>query len=424
MRRTARDNRDLPHPKPVERIELNDENSGRRLWIVAVLLVFGAALMVYAVTKLLEPGDEWVNITASGGDGPSASAEFSFLYRPGSGELSYSADLKAVTTLYTQLGQEAFQLFHNAEEFEGVTNICSINRSPNEVLEVEDGLYEALAAVDRSRNRAIYLGPVYSRYDDLFFCEDDSQLADFDPRLNEAVAEEYREIVRFANDPQSIRLELLGEGRVRLYVSEEYLAYVRQEGVDNLIDFAWMRNAFVADYMAEALIARGYTHGVLSSYDGFIRNLDSSGTEYSLQIYDRDQSAAYTAAMLAYQGPMSIVSLWDYPVNALDGYRFYELRNGEVRTPYLDPADALCKSAVHDLAGYAGDKSCGEILLALMPAYTAEEIQAEELLRLAGEGVQSVFCQDGVVRYTDPAVKLSQFYDREGTRYTASRLEP
>ena len=108
----------------------------------------------------------------------------------------------------------------------------------------------------------------------------------------------------------------------------------------------------------------------------------------------------------------------------MDIYRFYQLENGEIRTPYLDPADALCKSAVHNLAGYGRDKSCGEILLSLLPVYAAEEIRTEELVRLAGEGVQSVFCQDSAVRYTDPAIELSHLYEWEDVRYTASQLGP
>lgn len=419
---TARKKRNKPQRPPVE-IQLNEGHVGRRLAAAVVLLVLGAAMLVYAFMQLMEPGDEWITIEASSSQGTSCAPEFSFLYRPGSGELSYSADRKAATALYSQLCREAYERFHPQEAFEGVNNIYAINRHPNEVLEVDEGLYQAFSTVDRSGSRAIYLGPVYVRYDDLFFCENDSQLADFDPRLSGEVAEEYREILRFANDPQSIRLELLGEGRIRLYVSEEYLAWARQEGIEDFVDFAWMRNAFIADFIAEALAAEGYTHGVLSSYDGFIRNLDGSGRAYSMQVYDRDQAAGYTAAVMGYQGPMSIVSLWDFPVNELDAYRFYALRNGEIRNPYLDPADALCKSAVHDLVGYAQDKSCGEILLALMPAYIAEEIRTEELIRLAGEGVQSVFCQGGVVRYTDPAAQFSRFYNWRGAPYTASQLE-
>ena len=425
MGRTARDNRDRLRPRPVERIELNQENVGRRLVITVVMLVFGAAMLTYAFVQLLSPdSEEWITIEADSSAGATCGAEFELLYYPGRGDASSAAERKEVTGLYTRLCREAFELFHEKEAFEGVNNIYAINRRPNQTLEIDERLYKAFSAVDRSGSRAVYLGPVYSRYDGLFLCQEDYQLVDFDPRLSEDVAQEYQEVLAFANDPESVRIELLGENRVRLYVSQEYLDYARQEEIEDFIDFSWMRNAFIADFLAEGLISGGYTSGVLSSYDGFIRNLDAGGTGYWLQIYDCSERMIYPVTAMAYQGSMSIVSLRDYPTDERDVYRFYQLENGEIRTLYLDTADALCKSAVHNLTGYARDKGCGEILLALSEVYIADALQPEKLARLAEEDVQSVFCQDRVMYYTDPAIVLGQIYDGNGVRYTASQLKP
>lgn len=388
MGRTARDDRDRrPHLQPVERIELNGEHVGRRLVFACIFLVIGIALLVYAFMQLIGSEEkEWITVEASSSVGASCGPEFTFLYHPGGGELSYKQEQNAVSDAYALLCREAYELFHSREAFEGVNNLYTINRHPNEILTVADGLYEALSAVERSGSRAIYLGPVYSRYNGLFSCTDDSQLADFDPRLSEDVAREYEEILRFANDQQAIHLELLGGGQIRLAVSEEYLAYAQREEIEDLIDFSWMRNAFIADFLAEGLIERGFTRGALSSYDGFIRNLDSSGTSYSLQIIDRMGQTIYPAAVMKYQGPLNIVSLWDYPLSDLDRYRFYQLADGEIRTPYLDPADGLCRNAVHTLTSYAGDKGCGEMLLEIAPVYIADAIQPEALERLAAGG--------------------------------------
>lgn len=407
MKRTARDNRER-RPKPVERIELNEEHTGRRLIAAGVLLVFGAAMLAYAFMQLISPEEEWITVEGSSSAGASSAEEFSFLYRPGSGDRPYTADQKAVTALYSQLCRETFQLFHNMEAFEGVNNIYTINRRPNEVLEVAPALYESFAAVERSGSRALYLGPVYERYGSLFFCWDDSLLVDFDPRLSPEVAQEYREYAAFANDPRAIRLELLGENRIRLFISQEYLEYAGREGIETFIDFAWMRNAFIADYMARELAAQGYTHGVLASYDGFIRCLDSSGEDYSLSIYDQKEGAACTAAMMRYQGPKSIVCLRDYPVNELDQTRFYRLRSGEVRTPYVDITDGMCRNSVSSLTGCAGDKGCGEILLEMMPVYIADELREDALEKLTENGIDFVYCEDEVIYASEDAEVFSQ----------------
>lgn len=425
MGRTARGRQKKPYLPPVERIELNQDHVGRRLIIAAVLLILGAAMLTYSFVQLMSPDSEgWITIEANSGAGATCGADFELLYYPGRGGTSSAAERKEVAALYSQLCREAFELFHEQEAFEGVNNIYAINRHPNQVLEIDERLYEAFSVVERSGSRAVYLGPVYSRYDDLFFCREDYQLVDFDPRLSEAVAREYQEVLAFANDPEAVRIELLGENRIRLHVSQDYLDYAQREEIEDFIDFSWMRNAFIADFLAEGLAGEGYTSGILGSYDGFIRNLDAGETGYSLQIYDYSEGIIYPVTAIAYQGPMSAVSLRDYPTGERDLYRFYQLENGEIRTLYLDPADALCKSAVHDLTGYARDKGCGEILLALSEAYIADVFRPEKLEELAERGVQSVFCQDRVMYYTDPEIALGQIYDGNGVRYTASQLKP
>lgn len=412
MGRTARDRRDLPHPKPVERIELNEEHVGRRLLLTIILLLIGGGALAYAVSQFFAPQSEWITIEANSSAGITCAPEFEFLYHLGSGELSPTAERRAVTDAYTRLCRNAFLNFHNQLEEEGVNNLYAINRHPNEELAVDGALYEALAAVERSGDRALYLGPVYDRYESLFYCEDDSQLVDFDPRLSPEVAREYQEYAAFARDPQAVRVELLGEDRIRLFVSEEYLEYARREGVESFIDFAWMRNAFIIDYLARELTAQGYTRGVLASCDGFIRCLDESGEEYSLLIYDRQQEKTCSVAVMCYQGPKSIVCLRDFPVNALEEARFYRLRSGEVRTPYVDTADGLCRNAVSSLTGYAGDKGCGEILLELLPVYIADALQEDALEALAKRGIDFVYCGSRTICASEGRTVLSQVDER------------
>lgn len=412
MGRTARDRRDLPHPKPVERIELNEEHVGRRLLLTIILLLIGGGALAYAVSQFFAPQSEWITIEANSSAGITCAPEFEFLYHLGSGELSPTAERRAVTDAYTRLCRNAFLNFHNQLEEEGVDNLYAINRHPNEELAVDGALYEALAAVERSGDRTLYLGPVYDRYGSLFYCEDDSQLVDFDPRLSPEVAREYQEYAAFARDPQAVRVELLGEDRIRLFVSEEYLEYARREGVESFIDFAWMRNAFIIDYLARELTAQGYTRGVLASCDGFIRCLDESGEEYSLLIYDRQQEKTCSVAVMCYQGPKSIVCLRDFPVNALEETRFYRLRSGEIRTPYVDTADGLCRNAVSSLTGYAGDKGCGEILLELLPVYIADALQEDALEALAKRGIDFVYCGSRTICASEGRTVLSQVDER------------
>lgn len=421
MGRTARDNRDRPHPKPVQKIELPDGSSiKRRLIATCLFLLIGGVALGYAFSRLMTPESGWQAIEAGSAAGANCGGDFEFLYELGAGGESPTAENRAVSALYTDACRRMFQLFHTMESFEGVTNLRDINLHPNETLEVDGVLYEAFAAIQRHGSRAIYLGPVYARYDDLFSCENDSQLVDFDPRLSESVRREYGEIAAFAADPQSIDVQLLGGNQVRLYVSEEYLAYAREEEIENFIDFFWMKNAFIVDYLAQVMTDNGYTHGFLSSYDGFIRNLDQRGTGYSLNVYDRAEGGIYLAATMEYQGPLSAVCLRNYPLSSADSPRYYQLSSGEVRTPYLDVQDGLCKSALNDLTSYSKSQSCAELLLCVSPIYISDTFDRRALSALAGEDVHSIYCEDRVIFGSDPDLALTNLYEQDEIRYTAS----
>lgn len=417
MGRASRDKPGRFRPPPVERIELNEEHLSRRFIAAGVLLLLGAALLAYAVMKFLTPAAGWQAIQANGTGEASCAEEITFLY-----EAASPAEVKAVTARYTDACQRAYRLFHCRQEFADVVNICTLNRRPNEVMTVDEALYTALSVAVNGGRRELYLGPIYARYGDLFFCQDDAQLVNYDPRLSADVTREYQEVLSYANDPRSVEVELLGENRVCLRVSEAYLAYAKQEGIDRFLDFAWMQNAFVVDLLAGELTAGGFTKGVLSSYDGFTRNLDGREGTYDYPLYHRQDGAVCFAGNIRYQGPVSLVCLRDFPTSERDFGRFYTLRSGEVRTPYLDTVDALCRNGVSSLICYNREKGCGQLLMEMIPGYISDSFGREDAAALAGKGIESVFCQGTVVLYTEKQITLVDLSRGEDTGYTAERI--
>lgn len=420
MRRTAKDNRDLPHPDPVEKIELSEDRVGLRLVLLVVLIVMAGVAFAGAVSGLFSPRSGWQAIQVNTSAGPTCGDEFTFLYDLGSSGAVLHAESRELTDLYSQACRKAFQVFHTLESFEGVTNLRDINLHPNETLTVDEALYRALETVKESGDRTVYLGPVYARYGDLFHCTDESQLLDFDPYLSGEVRESYAADAAFAGDPQAVDVRLLGNGQVCLYVSEEYLAYARREGIDTFLDFGWLKNAFIADYLAEVLTENGYTNGSISSYDGFSRCLDSRGVTYAQNIYDRVDGVIYPAAVMEYTQPMSLVSLRSYPINEQDRERFYPLKSGEIRTMYLDPADGLCRSAVQDLLCYSKTASCAETALRAASVYVADALDTQAVKGLADGGVYSVYSEGRVLYATDPELTLTELYESEQISYTVS----
>ena len=78
---------------------------------------------------------------------------------------------------------------------------------------------------------------------------------------------------------------------------------------------------------------------MISSYDGFYRNLDERDVSYSFHIFDRVGQDIYPAAVMEYNGPESLVYLRNYPISTQDQAHYYEMKSGEIRTAYIDGAD-------------------------------------------------------------------------------------
>ena len=100
---------------------------------------------------------------------------------------------------------------------------------------------------------------------------------------------------------EEIDLKLLDNNKIILFVSEDYLSYADETGFSNFIDFSFMKNAVIIDYVADLMQKNGYTAGSITSYDGFTRNLDNSNTSYTYTIFDRVGQTVYTAASMQYK---------------------------------------------------------------------------------------------------------------------------
>lgn len=408
----------LPHPKPVNRIELSTKYRRLRLILAVAFLIVGVLLIAYSASNLSAKDPGWHEIEVNSSE-LNCGGEFVFLYCLGAGDASATAENKALTACYSNAAEHAFQLFTNDVEYEDFHNIYYIGRHPNEEMEVDSVLYRAFSLMQESGNRSLYLAPIYEQYNGLFHCTEEYQTLDYDPYRNPDVADYYARIAQFANDARMINLELLGENRICLRVAQEYLVFASENEIESLIDFYWMKNAFIVDYLAEEILSAGYSRGCISSVDGFIRNLDQSGENYAYTFYDRKASTIYPAASIQYRGPSSIVYLRDYALNSAQWQYYYAYSNGEFRTPYIDAQDGLCKSASSDLVCYSREPGCGEILLKMMPVYITETLHSDSLSELAGEGIYSIYCEEDKIYYNDTDLIMDFPFNDVNIRYQA-----
>lgn len=421
MGRTAR--KKEPPVKPVQKIQLSEKNPQWRFIAFLIVVTIAVFAFGYSLTLFLNGEAGWREIEVSFSEEINCSDDFVFQYYVGGSGATASSDQKAVTALYSDACVKAYQLFTIDAEFAGVNNMYYLNQHPNEVVEVDPVLYQALEKAMSYENRNLFLAPVYEQYENLFYCNDDVETTNYDPYEKEEVKEEYARIAQYASDREMIDLQFQGDNQVMLYVSEAYLQYAEEHYISHFVDFNWMRNAFIIDYLAETMIENQYTYGSISSYDGFVRNLDDSARSYSFNLYDRQGDTVYPAAVMKYSGTRSIVYMRNYPMTSLDDQHYYEMRTGEIRTMYLDAEDGLCKSAVNNLVSYSESKGCADILLQVIPVYINDQWKPELLEDWEEAGLSYIYFQDGMLYSNDSELILDEWYEKDGVRYAASGQE-
>lgn len=416
MGRTVKGRRKSYEPRPVQKIELSEENKKQRAIAAVLFLIIGVALLVYCFVVFITPDPGWTILEATRTENDSG--DFVLRYYLGADGADVHAENRAVTELYNLSAGTIYRLLHESESYEGFVNIYDINQKVNTEIEVDEALYHVFSVFAESGSRYLYIAPIYSRYDDIFYCLDDVQLTDFDPIVSKEVNEEYKSVARYINDPEMIDLKLLGDNKIKLYVSEEYLNYAEKEGITDFIGLSWLKNAFQADYIADQMIKNGFTHGSISTVDGFIRNFDSGNEYYALNIFDKNSQGVYLAASMLYRGHRAIVNLKSFPLNDADLSRYYTLKNGEIRTQYIDVRDGMPKCAIPSLTAYSSDKGCGEVVLEIMDIYITENFEGEKLSELSKDNVFSVYCLDNAIMYNDNELIFDGVYSDENMRYT------
>lgn len=401
MGRTVKDpNR--RQPKPVQKVQLSEKNVGRRIVLVVLFLAIGSGFLVYGFMNFLRGDSGWREISVKAGSELNCSEDFTLKYNVGAGGVSAGGEAKALSLIYTDAAVKGYRLFNIDESFDDVTNLYDINQHPNEVMTVDPVLYDALKKVSDANCREIYLGPLYASLENLCMSNDDAVAAQFDPEKDDDAAEEAAAVAAFAQNPDDISMEFPGENQVCLHVSDAYQAYAAEMGYTAYLDFFWMKNAFLIDYLADTIRGEGYQLGIISSKDGFVRCLDETGEkEYQYPLYHLSGNEIQSHGTMTYEGPKSIVFFHAYQAGSPDTYRYYQYQDRTMRTPYLSASDGKDHTAASELLVYSGEYGCADTLLAALSDYQAESLSGESLKTLASQKIYSVWFENNEIQTTD-----------------------
>ena len=394
----------MREPNPINRIELSEKNTTLRWIAVIALLIIGAVGITTGIMSLLNKETGWQRVQVVPQE-RSCSENFILQYNfSGSGAEATAVNSK-LQAAYGDACVKAYQVFTPDEAISGMQNLYYVNHNPNKTIAVDPLLYAAFEKMDGAP--WLYLGPAYAHYNNVILNADEAVVDDLDPEVSDEANEYVGKIAAFAGDREAVSLELLGNNQVILHVSEEYLAFAAEEEIESFIDFGYLTNAFIIDYLAETLIAEDLTEGYIVSADGYTRNLDSAHT-FSFNIFDRVENLVFPAAVMDYRGPISMVFLKDYPTANSDvNYRGREDRFLHL---FVDPVDGICRTSVENLVSYSYDMDCADVALAMLPSFVGSNFSVPE-------GVFSVWCEEDLICYNDETVSFSQVLESEEMSY-------
>lgn len=330
--------------------ELPGKRNTRRRIALGVLMLIAAAIGIAALLNVLysrDPG--WRRIPLRSGSMAQAyEQQLVFHYNLGESDVPATTEYRRLQSLYTKALSDAKSLY----------NLKRINSSPNKEIKVSKELYAALKKLVDSGDRRIFLGPVYELYSSVFQALNDRDAARNDPYLNEDAYAYLQSVMKFVSSASDINILFAYDNKITLAVSDEYLEFAKDNGITTYIDFFWMENVFMVDYIADTMIANNYTLGKVASYDGFSRDLDIK-EGYAQVIIRR------------------------IPDRKVDISHYYAYADGSVRHAYIDATNGLCCDIPKDFGihqdGYTCE--CFDSLLGMLPQLVYNPYGSDGLLQ-------------------------------------------
>lgn len=245
-----------PTVRPITRIELSESNIRLRVILLGILILVAVVAIGMAIYYGIQDQPGWMEVKTTC-DEPNYSSEFAFMYDFSKAGDQAMAVNRGVIQLYSTAMEDAYRIFSKDASTEQIHNLYFLNNNYNRNVTIDPALYRALELLASYDNRSIFLAPVYAEYDRVLRSESDVEASEYDPSKNQDAKAYLDALMTFVRDPEAINLQLLGDNQVCLQVSEEYLAFAQEQEITEFLDFGWMRNAFVADYIANLLLDAG-----------------------------------------------------------------------------------------------------------------------------------------------------------------------
>lgn len=394
-------------PKPVKKIELNEKNVKLRfiLFILSFLVVVACAILIFVNLFKKESGFTTIESYPT----INMQNDFVFSYDVGNTDLSITEEINNLSNKYTSLLEFSYIQFDIYSDHDQ-KNINYINNHINQDIQISELLYDSIEDVVNENEKLLYLAPIYAYYNDMFSTELDLNM--LDPYQNINVQNYFKDILDYINS-NSIKINLLSNNTINLYVSEDYINYLNENDVFYYIDFGFLKNSFIIDYIAENLLLAGYNKGNIKSYDGYFVNLDSSlDYNFVIDVLDNVNNFGSRVCNFTVKGKTSVVQFRNFMYYQNDIYRYVKMPDNSYRHIYIDYNDGLSKSSTNSLTSYSTELSCSEIALKTYRGFISDNFSLATT-----DQIKQVWIVNTYIYYNDQSISLQNLYDINNVKY-------
>ncbi len=188
--------------------------------------------------------------------------------------------IRALEAEYTPILASAYKQLDSRNTYTGQVSIGTINESLGMDVSVSPELYVILQdAYGRTMEGSgfnMFAGALYEEWHSILILNDPE---DFDPSTNEVQRERIKAIAEVVNDLSNFKLEFLPENKVRFSVSDGYRAFCTEYEISApALDLNILKDAYMLQWIGEALVGKGYSLGYLFTEEGLVLNTSPRGT--------------------------------------------------------------------------------------------------------------------------------------------------
>ena len=269
---------------------------------------------------------------------------------------------KRAIEIYSSTLKNIYKITDPSSTYEDVDSLASINVNPNKEVSISKTLYgylEKANEVGNNENYSLFSSPLFDEWQRLISLKELTSSLTYDP-LNDLDEGKYlSDLSSFINDPNHISLTLLGEEKVRLNVSEEYLNFRKQNEISSpLTSFGPLRGAIEIETLVEAFQKEGFHDGFFSNQRGLGATLDlTPGLNHVIQAKGSNEKVH--VGNLTYPSSHAFCKYARF----LKGYSIQKEENTYNRSLYLDLSTGEGDAVFESVGLYSSSISLWDLTL-------------------------------------------------------------